>query len=138
MNVTQIKKMLEGRTSSIKISRTRSLRQEKLEIENQIKNYRQIVAEAFKNKHYILEGHELKIEKVESHPHYYDSDELHYVIMDDKYLTLVEQKARYDKTIEEKYNEVDDEINGLLVDLALHGATPEIAEKVKMLLNKEM
>ena len=33
------------------------------------------------------------------------------------------------------YNIVEEEIDDLLVDLALHGATAEIAEKVKNLIN---
>ena len=138
MNVNQIKKMLESRANGIK-------RRRASELQNRLNEVKEMALEQRKNimNNLAKEMKELNtvnlnnvLIKYKSHSTYSgDSNELLFTIHNPEYIELVNERDGLIENIQSIYDAVEEEIDDLLVDLALHGATPEIAEKVKNLIN---
>ena len=139
MNVTQIKKMLEGRADGIKRRRASELQKRLNEVKEMALEQRK---DLMKNLAKTLESAPVDFAGVliqyKSHSvSTYSGDEnyITFTIHNPEYIELVNEKDTLTENIQSIYNDVEEEIDDLLVDLALHGATPEIAEKVKNLIN---
>ena len=139
MNVNQIKKMLESRADGIK-------RRRASELQNRLNEVKEMALEQRKD---LMKNLAKKLElapvdfagvliQYKSHSvctYRDDENAITFTIHNPEYIELVNKRDTLIDNIQSIYNAVEDEIDDLLVDLALHGATPEIAEKVKNLIN---
>ena len=137
MNVTQIRKMLEGRADGIKRRRASELQNRLNEVKSealaQRKNIMDNLAKKMESSYVDFAGVTIKYK---SHSVYgSEINELNFTIHNPEYLELVNERDSLTENIQSIYDTVEEEIDDMLVDLALHGATPEIAEKVKKLIS---
>ena len=138
MNVNQIKKMLESRADGIKRRRASELQNRLNEVKDMaLEQRKKIMGDLAKKMEFSnLDFAGIKL-KYKSHglSSYDDDCYLTFTIGNIEYLDLINKRNEMKNQITNIYNIVEEEIDDLLVDLALHGATAEIAEKVKNLIN---
>ena len=138
MNVNQIKKMLESRADGIKRRRASELQNRLNEVKDMaLEQRKKIMGDLAKKMEFSnLDFAGIKL-KYKSHglSSYDDDCYLTFTIGNIEYLDLINKRNEMKNQITNIYNIVEEEIDDLLMDLALHGATAEIAEKVKNLIN---